>query len=68
MNKGIGNYGKKTITKEQILTAAYEVVATEGFSKFTARNIANKMKCSTQPIYLEFKTWMIYAMLYSKNS
>jgi AcrR family transcriptional regulator len=46
---------KKTITKEQILDAAYEVVATEGFSKFTARNIANKMKCSTQPIYLEFK-------------
>ncbi|MGK0552334.1 TetR/AcrR family transcriptional regulator [Enterococcus faecalis] len=46
---------KKTITKEQILNAAYEVVATEGFSKFTARNIANKMKCSTQPIYLEFK-------------
>ena len=35
--------------------SAYEVVATEGFSKFTARNIANKMKCSTQPIYLEFK-------------
>lgn len=46
---------KKTITKDQILNAAYEVVATEGFSKFTARNIANKMKCSTQPIYLEFK-------------
>lgn len=46
---------KKTITKEQILNAAYEVVATEGFSKFTARNIATKMKCSTQPIYLEFK-------------
>ncbi|MFV0559101.1 MAG: TetR/AcrR family transcriptional regulator [Enterococcus sp.] len=46
---------KKTITKDQILKAAYEVVATEGFSRFTARNIANKMKCSTQPIYLEFK-------------
>lgn len=46
---------KKTITKDQILSAAYEVVATEGFSKFTARNIANKMNCSTQPIYLEFK-------------
>lgn len=46
---------KKTITREQILRAAYDVVATEGFSKFTARNIANKMKCSTQPIYLEFK-------------
>lgn len=46
---------KKTITKDQILKAAYEVVATEGFSRFTARNIAAKMKCSTQPIYLEFK-------------
>lgn len=46
---------KKTITRNQILEAAYEVVAKEGFSKFTARNIAAKMKCSTQPIYLEFK-------------
>lgn len=46
---------KKTITREQILKAAHDVVATEGFSRFTARNIANKMKCSTQPIYLEFK-------------
>lgn len=46
---------KKTITKDQILKAAYEVVATEGFARFTARNIAAKMKCSTQPIYLEFE-------------
>ena len=46
---------KKTITKLQILNAAYEVVRTEGFGGFTARNIAKKMKCSTQPIYLEFK-------------
>lgn len=46
---------KKTITRDQILDAAYDVVATEGFGRFTARNIAAKMKCSTQPIYLEFK-------------
>lgn len=46
---------KKTITREQILAAAYEVAATDGFTRFTARNIANKMNCSTQPIYLEFK-------------
>ncbi|MBF8807700.1 MAG: TetR/AcrR family transcriptional regulator [Enterococcus lacertideformus] len=46
---------KKTITKDQILAAAFEVATTEGFAKFTARNIANKMNCSTQPIYLEFK-------------
>lgn len=50
---------KKTITKDQILAAAFEVATTEGFSKFTARNIANKMNCSTQPIYLSSKTWMI---------
>lgn len=33
---------KKTITREQILAAAYEVAATDGFTRFTARNIANK--------------------------
>lgn len=46
---------RKTITREHILDAAHEVVSTEGFSGFTARNIASKMKSSTQPIYLEFK-------------
>ncbi|MCD5028279.1 TetR/AcrR family transcriptional regulator [Enterococcus asini] len=46
---------KKTITRDQILDAAYTVVSTEGFSRFTARNIAAKMNCSTQPIYLEFQ-------------
>lgn len=46
---------KKTITKEQILDATYDIIMTEGFAGFTARNIATKMKCSTQPIYLEFK-------------
>ncbi|WP_225046948.1 TetR/AcrR family transcriptional regulator [Lacticaseibacillus kribbianus] len=45
---------KKTITRDQILTAAYELVVEEGFKKFTARNIARRMACSTQPIYLEF--------------
>lgn len=46
---------RKTITRDHILNAAYEVVSTEGFTGFTARNIASKMKSSTQPIYLEFK-------------
>ncbi|MEG3032447.1 MAG: TetR/AcrR family transcriptional regulator, partial [Enterococcus sp.] len=27
---------KKTITRDQILNAAYDVVATDGFSRFTA--------------------------------
>lgn len=46
---------RKVYTKDQILKAAYEVVEKEGFSGFTARNIAKKMGISTQPIYLEFK-------------
>lgn len=46
---------RKVYTKDQILKAAYELIAKEGFSKFTARNIAKKMGISTQPIYLEFK-------------
>lgn len=46
---------RKFYTKDQILKAAYEVISKDGFSKFTARNIAKKMGISTQPIYLEFK-------------
>lgn len=45
---------KKTITHDQILNAAYNLVVEEGFKSFTARNIAHRMDCSTQPIYLEF--------------
>ncbi|WP_127848274.1 TetR/AcrR family transcriptional regulator [Lacticaseibacillus hulanensis] len=44
----------KSITRDQILNAAYKLVVAEGFSKFTARNIAAQIGCSTQPIYLEF--------------
>ena len=54
---------RKVYTKDQILKAAYEVVESEGFSGFTARNIAKKMGISTQPIYLEFKN-----MSYLKNT
>ena len=45
----------KVYTRDHILKAAYEVISKEGFSNFTARNIAKKMGVSTQPIYLEFK-------------
>jgi AcrR family transcriptional regulator len=45
---------KKTITKDMILTSAYNLVVNDGFKSFTARNIAKSMGCSTQPLYLEF--------------
>lgn len=46
---------RKVIAREQILDTAYEIVKSDGFTKLTARHIANVMHCSTQPIYLEFK-------------
>lgn len=45
----------KVYTREHILKAAYEVISKDGFSNFTARNVAKKMGVSTQPIYLEFE-------------
>lgn len=44
----------KTITRDQILESAYMLVVEQGFKRFTARNIAAAIGCSTQPIYLEF--------------
>lgn len=44
----------KTITRNQILESAYGLVIEQGFKRFTARNIAATIGCSTQPIYLEF--------------
>ena len=40
-----------TVTKEMIIDAAFEIVRKEGFSALSARNVAKKMGCSTQPIY-----------------
>lgn len=45
---------KQTITKERILESAYEVVAEKGLQQITARNVAEKLRCSTQPIYWYF--------------
>lgn len=44
-----------TITKEIILENAFEIVRKEGFAMLTARNIAKKIGCSTQPIYWAYK-------------
>lgn len=46
---------RKIYTRDLILQAAYEVMERDGFSGFTARNIADQLGVSTQPIYLEFK-------------
>lgn len=40
-----------TITKETVLDAAFEIARTSGFPSLSARNIAQYIGCSTQPIY-----------------
>lgn len=45
----------KIYTKEQIIKAAKCLVSESGFENFTARNVAQKMGGSTQPIYVHFK-------------
>lgn len=46
---------KKEIEKQRILDAAYKLAVRGGIESLTARNIAKAVKCSTQPIYLEFE-------------
>ncbi|MBP1994373.1 TetR/AcrR family transcriptional regulator [Paenibacillus eucommiae] len=42
---------KAEITKEKILEAAFEMVREKGLEVLTARSIAQRLRCSTQPIY-----------------
>ncbi|BBH24172.1 TetR family transcriptional regulator [Paenibacillus baekrokdamisoli] len=42
---------KAEITKEKVLDAAFEMVREQGLEVLTARSIAQRLKCSTQPIY-----------------
>ena len=42
---------KESITMEDILNAAFEMTREEGFENVTARKLAAKAGCSTQPIF-----------------
>lgn len=46
---------KETITKMDILNAAFEMASEEGFEHVTARTLAAKAGCSTQPIFRVYK-------------
>lgn len=43
-------------SKEQILNEAFEIVRQEGLSALSARRIAQRLKCSTHPIYRAFQS------------
>lgn len=46
---------KRRILRHHILDAAVALMSEEGFERFTARRIADRLNASTQPIYKEFK-------------
>ena len=46
---------KETITKGEILNAAFEMARQEGFAQVSARTLAAKVGCSTQPIFRVYK-------------
>ncbi len=45
------------IQKEDILNAAFEIVRRYGIEKLKCRDIAQKLNCSVQPIYYQFKNF-----------
>lgn len=45
-----------SFSKEGILNEAFEIVRKEGLNGLSARRIAQKLHCSTQPIYRAFKS------------
>lgn len=46
---------KETITKNDILEAAFQMLREEGVGQVTARKLAAKANCSTQPIFRVYK-------------
>ncbi len=46
---------KETITKETIIQAAFTILQEEGIGQVTARKLAAKAGCSTQPIFRLYK-------------
>ena len=47
---------KTRITREMIVDAAFRIVREEGYEHLSARNIADSLGCSTQPVLYSFKT------------
>lgn len=46
---------KAKISKEDIIEKAYMIIKEEGIEQLNARYLANKLNCSTQPIFRNFK-------------
>jgi AcrR family transcriptional regulator len=47
---------KTVFTKDDVVTAAFEVVQQQGIKALTAREVAKKLKSSTAPVYSNFES------------
>ncbi len=47
---------KASFTRKQVLDAAFELVRTEGMSALSARRLAERLGCSTQPVYSAYRS------------
>ena len=47
---------KVKITKEMIISAAFEITRKIGIDAVNAKSVANDLKCSTQPVMYNFAT------------
>lgn len=45
---------KALLTKEEMIEAAFQLIREDGLSAFTARRLAEKLGCSTQPLMYRF--------------
>lgn len=58
---------KESITMQDILDTAFNMTREEGFSNVTARKVAAKAGCSTQPIFRVYKNMEeLWAAVYEK--
>ena len=46
---------KESVTEQMILDTAFEMVKEGGFESITARKVAERAGCSTQPIFRVYK-------------
>ena len=47
---------KAKVSKEMIISEAFQIARAEGIDKITARRIAERLNCSTQPVLYYFST------------
>ena len=49
---------KESITREDLIKAAFAILQEDGIEQVTARKLAAKANCSTQPIFRIYKNIM----------